>query len=460
MVNQTLTNAFSDIKILSFVTIAVVVLLVVDGIIINLPIYDIKTQKSQEISLLFGGQVIVLAVSQIIYLRTIKRRADLNRVIGKYRKYADITHNVVSVAQYFIIALLLATFLQLEILKQYDATAVKILVLTSTLLSFLILTLLVFRYFRWLRIKLDFLIIAYTIATILIAMNSLFIGLFIWLELEDIPNIIRSSRMAVSDSEVRNLELKKFQSNLSLFSFISLWAASSFLLRQNRRRLGRFKFYTIVILPLVYYFGVIQLTLSYAFSYYQILSPVQTYTFNTINSILTRPVGGMLFGIAFWIIARNIENKNISDYMKFSAFGIILISMSNVGAGLYLLPYPPFGLPTISFIGIASYLLFVGIYYSAISVSLDSTLRTSIEKSVEQQFRFVSKIGSYEMQQEIENRVKATTRGIATRFEQDSGVETKMTPSDIEEYIKTVIKEKEKVPSTKDESFNKGVSDQ
>jgi hypothetical protein len=76
---------------------------------------------------------------------------------------------------------------------------------------------------------------------------------------------------------------------------------------------------------------------------------------------LTRPVVGMLFGIAFWIIARNIGNKNISDYMKFSAFGIILISMSNVGAGLYLLPYPPFGLPTISFIGIVSYLLFVGI---------------------------------------------------------------------------------------------------
>ncbi|MDP8941461.1 MAG: hypothetical protein M3M84_02830 [Thermoproteota archaeon] len=73
----------------------------------------------------------------------------------------------------------------------------------------------------------------------------------------------------------------------------------------------------------------------------------------------------------------------------------------------------------------------------------------SIQKSVEQQFRFVSKIGIYEMQQEIENRVKAMTRVMATRFEQDSGVETKMTPSDIEEYIKTVIKEKGKVHSTK-----------
>ena len=185
-------------------------------------------------------------------------------------------------------------------------------------LSFLLLTLLVFRYFKWLRIKLDFLIIAYTITTILVAMNSLFIGLLIWLELQDIPNIIRSSRMAISDSEVRNLELKKFQSNLSLFSFISLWAASSLLLRQNRRRLGKFKFYAIVILPLVYYLGVIQLILSYAFAYYQVSSPLQTYTFNTINSILTRPVGGMLFGIAFWIIAGTIC-RNI----LFSSFNFI-----------------------------------------------------------------------------------------------------------------------------------------
>jgi hypothetical protein len=74
----------------------------------------------------------------------------------------------------------------------------------------------------------------------------------------------------------------------------------------------------------------------------------------------------------------------------------------------------------------------------------------SIQKSVEQQFTFVSKIGIYEIQQEIENMVKAMTRVMATRFEQDSGVETKMTPSDIDEIHKDSNKGKGKVPSTKE----------
>ena len=79
--------------------------------------------------------------------------------------------------------------------------------------------------------------------------------------------------------------------------------------------------------------------------------------------------------------------------MQLSAIGIMLLSISNQDAGLYLSPpYPPFGLPTITFAGISSYLLFVGIYYTSISVSMNTELRKTIENSVEEQFNFVSKI--------------------------------------------------------------------
>ena len=122
---------------------------------------------------------------------------------------------------------------------------------------------------------------------------------------------------------------------------------------------------------MVYYLGIFQLILSLVFSNFSLLNAVQNYTFDLVNSILTRPTGGVLFGIAFWMVARGIEEKNVSDYMKLSAFGIVLLSISNVDAGLFMLPYPPFGLPTISFMGLSSYLLFIGIYYSAISVSLN-----------------------------------------------------------------------------------------
>ena len=46
--------------------------------------------------------------------------------------------------------------------------------------------------------------------------------------------------------------------------------------------------------------------------------------------------------------------------------------------------YPPFGLATISFMRLSSYLILVGVYSSAISIVQDVNLRKSIRKTVEQ----------------------------------------------------------------------------
>ena len=121
--------------------------------------------------------------------------------------------------------------------------------------------------------------------------------------------------------------------------------------------------------------------------------------------------------------------------MKPSAIGIMLLSISNQDASIYLLLYPPFGLPTITFMGFSSYLLFIGIYYSSISISMNAELRKTIESSVEEQFKFVSKIGTSQMENEIQNRVKEMTRRSVKMLEESSGIQTQLKSGDIEEYI-------------------------
>jgi hypothetical protein len=191
---------------------------------------------------------------------------------------------------------------------------------------------------------------------------------------------------------------------------------------------------------------------------YDMLNAVQSYTFNIVSSSLTRPIGGILFGISFWVIARSIGNKNVSDYMKLSAFGIMLLSISSEDVGLFMLTYPPFGIATISFIGISSFLLFVGIYYSAISVSLDVKLRSSVQKSVDQQLKFVSKLGASQVEQNIQQKVKYLTKKVASQLEKDSGVTVPMGDEEVDRYIKLVIQEKELLskketrPTNKEES--------
>src|SRR5215471_8375050 len=98
----------------SIVTGLVVAVLIVDGIITSLPFYDLQSHRSIGLHILFGVEVLICAVCQIIYLRIIRKKYRENPTIGHFRKYADITYLAVSITQYLIITLLILTVLEIE----------------------------------------------------------------------------------------------------------------------------------------------------------------------------------------------------------------------------------------------------------------------------------------------------------------------------------------------------------
>jgi hypothetical protein len=90
--------------------------------------------------------------------------------------------------------------------------------------------------------------------------------------------------------------------------------------------------------------------------------------------------GGIFFGIAFWTVARKIRPDSIvRRYMIISAYGLVLLFISYQVNGIVVTSYPPFGLASISFMGLAAYLILLGIYTAAISVSEDTKLRQTIK---------------------------------------------------------------------------------
>ena len=68
---------------------------------------------------------------------------------------------------------------------------------------------------------------------------------------------------------------------------------------------------------------------------------------------------------------------------------------------IQLNPYPPFGLPTICYVGLASYLILVGIYSSALSVANDVVLRRSIRKSVQENSNLLGHIGEAQFEDQL-----------------------------------------------------------
>ena len=103
--------------------------------------------------------------------------------------------------------------------------------------------------------------------------------------------------------------------------------------------------------------------------------------------------------------------------------------------------YPPFGLVTISAMALSSYFMLVGIYLSAISVAQDSSLRKFVRKSVQEHLHLLDKIGTAEMQKDVENKVVYLTRSNTSDLIEDTGVEPSLSDEDLKQYMKQVIDE-------------------
>jgi hypothetical protein len=127
--------------------------------------------------------------------------------------------------------------------------------------------------------------------------------------------------------------------------------------------------------------------------------------------------------------------------MLICSIGMIILFTANQPLGLLLKPFPTFGLITISFMPLASYLILIGLYSAAISVSQDSSLRKSIRKDAMKKSDLIGKIGFAESAQQIENRVIETTKKVKNSFENESGVATSFDIEDIKFYVNQILEE-------------------
>jgi hypothetical protein len=146
------------------------------------------------------------------------------------------------------------------------------------------------------------------------------------------------------------------------------------------------------------------------------------------------------FAYPFWYISRHVSNQTIKTYMIISAIGIVLLFTSNQPTGLILLPYPPYGVATISFMVLASYMLFIGIYSASISVSEDSRLRRYIRTTARKEARFLDSIGTAEMEHEVERKVRLFSKTQMT-MEQETGITSSLNEEDMKKYLEEVLQE-------------------
>ena len=113
-------------------------------------------------------------------------------------------------------------------------------------------------------------------------------------------------------------------------------------------------------------------------------------------------------------------------------------------ANILYIPYPPVGSAATFSLAFASFLFYIGIYSSAISISEDTGLRRSIRKTAIDEFKLLDSIGTAQMSQQLQDKVGRPVKEYSDTMDREVGVQPSLSEQDAKQYLKEVIEELDK----------------
>jgi hypothetical protein len=186
--------------------------------------------------------------------------------------------------------------------------------------------------------------------------------------------------------------------------------------------MGKVRYWMIMVLPLMYFLFPFE---TYFLNIFQPLMTSSPVTFAIINALIlgaTKQVGALFFSIAFFVASGLLAKYVVHKYLLISALGMaILFGSLEIDSFLYV-TYPPFGLVTMSFMPMGSYLVYTGIVNSAALVARDKELRKVFYRSAMSEFDLLKAIGVTEMEKELIKTYKAIDKRTRS-LEKDSSFE-------------------------------------
>jgi signal transduction histidine kinase len=419
------------------IVVALIGTLIVDTMINNVVDFISPQIVSNLGILLFIVIAIVSAVGQYIILNFVRQKS---KEISTKSLYLVIMHRAVVIIQSFLTAIIVFVILEMIFTARYFGITLTIATVTSYLLNVVLLAVLTRQFFLWFRSNKNSLVVLfYGLSSAALAITA---AIVVFYDSYDLlgkqGEITPYSKVEYPSFEPGTITtmFHNVYNYSDLISFILVWISTALLLRHYSQKVGRAKHLLVIVAPLIYY-------LSSFVQFFNIYNPSSDteqfyyYLYTSLNST----AGGFLFGIAFRSVAKAVwYNRAIKNYMVISAYGFILLFISNQ-VSLTAASYPPFGIATISFMGLSSYLIFVGIYSSAISVAQDVKLRKSIKDSALEESKLLVSIGSAQMEQKIRSKVVGLAKEQAHKMTESTGIDISLTEDDIHDYLSVVLKE-------------------
>jgi hypothetical protein len=196
----------------------------------------------------------------------------------------------------------------------------------------------------------------------------------------------------------------------------------------------------------MFYFVIQYTPINYAFLGLRQSDPLFFALFSVLIFSYTKPLGGLLFGLAFWLSVWSLKRNNIQvDHMSITAYGIVFLFISTQTAELITAPFPPFGIASISMVSLASFMILVGIYSSTISVTRDKQILLKVRKTIEDRYSLLGTIALSENRQETKKLIMKIYEKIDAGGYNETGIKSSLTVQEVNEYCDQVMEEIKKI---------------
>jgi signal transduction histidine kinase len=472
-----------------FVTISIIV----SSLIIDISLSNISDIISVSTSWGFSAFiaiVIVYVVGQYLILEFVKQKS--RRIRTKSPHFNKLS-TIVTIVQYVLTASIVFIILQILVNSYYYTSLLTWNSSISYTIASIIMVILAFEFFSWYRSNRNFIVLLYSVSFIITSISIVSSIVFFTVILLDAPaKKINPSLLELTSEQEEvghgaeqeevghgaeqeevghGADIRKFDQSTVLgkvqivfvishiASFLLLWGSTAMLLHTYSKKLGKVKFWIIITIPIASFLSIFAIITPFVMSISDSSHDTDTIfeiiVVDALGYTLPALVSGILFGLPFWTIARSLNyNSVLKDYMIIAGSGFALFEVAITG-NVILAPFPPLGLASISFVGISSYLILMGFYSSAISISGDLKLRQAIRKSAVDESKLLVGIGSAQMEQKIEKKVIEMAKGQAASMIDQTGVQLSLTEHDMKQYLSSVLKEI-KIIQNVDEILKKG----
>ena len=291
---------------------------------------------------------VVYTIGQFLILGYVRLKGKEIRIHGNL--YLYYVHTFMSIVQYILIGIIALVILQIFATSHYNTGMLTISNEIGYGVLVSMMSLLAQRFFSWYKSNKNSVILLYGLSSVAIALNTVFTLVQISVMSQSMPIQIGEQVGSITRFTITGSTLdifNKLDFATSIASFLLLWLSTAFLLRHYSQRIGKAKYWIIVSLPLIYFLSQFPALFLNLFAAFLITSPTFYGILLTMIFGLSNLSGGILFALAFWTAGKNVlQGSIVRNYMIISAYGLILLFLSNQGSILISTggEFPPFRL--------------------------------------------------------------------------------------------------------------------